>query len=152
MALKDDIALLATVPLFAELSDEQLRLVAFGAERRHVPAGQTLFRQGAQADCAYVVAMGRFELSQADHRKANAKVGGAAKGTLLGEIALISPVARKVTAVAAEPSEVIRITRPLFNRMLEEYPELADLMAARITDNLRRMVDELGGVKARLSR
>ncbi len=45
MALTDDIMLLGQVPLFAGFSDDQLRLIAFGAERRRVAAGQTLFRE-----------------------------------------------------------------------------------------------------------
>ena len=38
MALSDDIALLSKVPLFAGLSDDKLRLMAFGAEGRAMAA------------------------------------------------------------------------------------------------------------------
>ena len=150
MALKDDIALLARVPLFSELSDEQLRLIAFGAERRRIAAGQTLFRQGAPADCAYVVASGRFALSVARAAGGETKLGSAQTADLLGELAMISVVERKFTAVAAEASDVIRVTRPLFNRMLEEYPALADMMRRRIADNLRRTIAELETIAPRL--
>ncbi|WP_099866999.1 cyclic nucleotide-binding domain-containing protein [Pararhizobium haloflavum] len=150
MALKDDIALLSTVPLFADLGEEQLRLIAFGAERRRVPGGQTLFRQGAPADCAYIVAGGRFSLTRSTRERKDLKLGEATKGALLGEIAMISLVERKMTAVAAETSEVIRITRPLFSRMLEEYPDLAVMMHRRISANLGRMVGELLAIAPRL--
>ena len=53
MALNDDIALLSRVPLFAEIDDDKLRLIAFGAERRRLSRGQQLFREGAPADCAF---------------------------------------------------------------------------------------------------
>ena len=55
MALSDDIALLSKVPLFAGLADDKLRLMAFGAERRRLVEGQTLFREGTSADCGFVV-------------------------------------------------------------------------------------------------
>lgn len=152
MALKDDIALLSGVPLFRDLNDEQLRLLAFGAERRRVAAGQTLFRQATPADCAYVVASGSFQLTRQDSRGASTKVGTATAGALLGELAMISAVPRKLTAVAAEASDVIRITRPLFQRMLEEYPDLALLMRERITANLAGLLGQIGGVEARLRR
>jgi CRP-like cAMP-binding protein len=62
MALSDDIRLLSGVPLFQGLDDDQLRLVAFGAERRSVAKGQELFREQSPAECAYVVARGRLDL------------------------------------------------------------------------------------------
>lgn len=150
MSLRDDITLLSTVPIFGDLSDEQLRLVAFGAERRRIPGGQTLFRQGAAADCAYAVASGTFDLSRTDAAGRTVKLGTAQTATLLGELALISLTERKSTAVAAESSEVIRITRPLFARMLEEYPELAAIMRRRIAANLTRLIGELDALAPRL--
>lgn len=150
MALKDDIALLARVPLFCDLTEEQLRLIAFGAERRRIPAGQTLFRQGAPADCAYVVAAGRFALTSAREGGGERKLGIAETGDLLGELAMISPVERKFTAVATETSDVIRVTRPLFTRMLEEYPALADMMQQRIAGNLRKTIAGLRRLAPRL--
>lgn len=38
--------------------------------------------------------------------------------------------------MAAEDSEVIRITRILFHRLVEEFPEVADIVSARIRDNI----------------
>ena len=150
MALKDDIALLARVPLFSGLSEEQIRLLAFGAERRRVAAGQTLFRQGAPGDCAFAVASGVIELTTTTSNGTTRRVGEAGAASLLGEMAMISPVERKFTAVAKEMSEVIRIPRPLFIRMLEEYPALADVVRQRIETNLRRTITELSQVSSRL--
>jgi len=65
VALNDDIALLSIVPLFRDISEDKLRLIAFGAERRRMQPGQMLFREGTPADCAFVVADGRFELTRA---------------------------------------------------------------------------------------
>ena len=45
MALNDDIRLLSQLPLFHGMGDEPLRLIAFGADRRRVSEGQTLFRE-----------------------------------------------------------------------------------------------------------
>lgn len=142
MSLKDDIALLSSVPLFQDLDEDKLRLIAFGTERRRVSDGQTLFREGTNADCGFVVAGGSFALSRKSRRGA-VQLGTVTKGALLGEIAMISAVERRVTAIAAEPSEVMRINRPLFHRMLEEYPEIAGIMHRRIMANFSRFLSEL---------
>ena len=151
MALIDDISLLSSVPLFAGLSDDKLRLMAFGAERRRVVEGQTLFREGASADCGFVVASGAFRLTTIARDGSLRDEGLAQAGTLLSELAMISPVERKFTATAEEDSEVIRINRPLFRRMLEEYPDVAVLVEARIRANLEAMIGRVGNLSGRFA-
>jgi CRP-like cAMP-binding protein len=147
MTLNDDIALLAGLPLFRDMGEDKLRLIAFGAERQAVGRGKVLYEEGSPADCAYVVASGRFALYQGGREAASDTAG---EGVLLGEIAMISAVRRSMTAVALEDSAVIRITRPLFARMLEEYPEVAQLAQTRISDNLRQLLDGLATIGPRL--
>jgi len=138
MALHDDIRLLSQVTLFRELEQDQLRLLAFGAERRAVAAGQELFREGSPAECAFVVASGTCELYSADKSVARLR-DVAVPGTLLSELALVTMVERKITAIAVEDAEVLRVTRTLFHRLLEEYPEVGRLVEGRIRDNIVAM-------------
>jgi len=140
VSLNDDIALLSLVPLFADIDDDKLRLIAFGAERRRLNRGQQLFREGAPADCAFAIASGSFSLTRSQVDGGVEVVDTVGRGTLLSELAMISFVERKFTATAEEDSEVIRINRPLFRRMLEEYPEVAVVVEARIKDNLQTMI------------
>jgi len=151
VALSDDIALLARVPLFTGLADDKLRLMAFGAERRRLVEGQTLFREGTSADCGFVVAHGAFQLTSTLRDGATKEEGIADYGTLLSELAMISAVERKYTAVALQDSEVIRINRPLFRRMLEEYPDVAVLVDARIRENLTAMITQMRGLARRFA-
>jgi CRP-like cAMP-binding protein len=143
LSLNDDIALLSLVPLFADIDDDKLRLIAFGAERRRLNRGQQLFREGAPADCAFAVASGSITLTRnlVDGRAEVVDTVG--RGTLLSELAMISFVERKFTATAEEDSEVIRINRPLFRRMLEEYPEVAVVVEGRIKANLQAMISAM---------
>lgn len=140
MALNDDIALLSIVPLFAEIDEDKLRLIAFGAERRRLNKGQQLFREGAPADCAFAVASGTFTLTRTTVDGGIETVDTVGRGTLLSELAMISFVERKFTATAEDDGEVIRINRPLFRRMMEEYPQVAVVVEARIRDNLQTMI------------
>jgi CRP-like cAMP-binding protein len=151
VALADDIALLSQVPLFAGLAEDKLRLMAFGAERRRLVEGQTLFREGTSADCGFVVAYGAFQLTSTQRDGSTREEGMADAGTLLSELAMISAVERKYTAVATEDSEVIRINRPLFRRMLEEYPDVAVLVDARIRENLSAMITQMRGLARRFA-
>ena len=132
MTIEDDIAFLERVPILHRLGAGALRILAIGAESYSVAAGQLLFEAGEAADCAYIVQRGSFELAAA-----NARHGGvvAGPGTLLGETALLAETLRPATATAREDSTVVRLSRTMFLKMLESYPDAAqgvrDLIAAR---------------------
>jgi CRP-like cAMP-binding protein len=139
MALKDDIALFKQLSIFESLSEEHLRLLAFGAERRALEKGHVLFRQGAAADCAFVVTSGHLKLTMHSPSGGERLLGEAGPATILTEIAMIADSERHFTAIAAEESEVIRISRALFRRMLEEYPEVAIAADRRLRENFSRL-------------
>ena len=141
MALKDDIALFQQLSIFEGLSDDHLRLLAFGAERRRLEKGHVLFRQGAAADSAFVITKGKLRLSMhAASGGGERPLGEAGPGSILTEIAMITEAERHFTATALEESEVIRISRILFRRMLEEYPEVAAATDRRLRENFSRLV------------
>ncbi len=149
MALNDDIKLFAQVPLFQGFSEDQLRLIAFGAERRRIAAGHMLFRQYSPAECAFVICNGRFDLWTEERdgkREVKATVGG---GCLLSELALFTLCERKFTAVAREDSEVIRITRILFHRMIEEFPDVAAVVSERIRGNIAALAASAAAMQNR---
>jgi CRP-like cAMP-binding protein len=74
----------------------------------------------------------------------------AAAGTLLGELALIADTQRPATATAREPSTVIRISRSLFLKMLEGYPDAAVKLREQVASRAEASLRELGNVRALL--
>jgi CRP-like cAMP-binding protein len=150
LALDDEIALFAAIPFFAGFQTEQLRLLAFGTEKRALNPGDLLYREGDGADCGYVLRKGRIaELAPgvaatSDH-VAQAKIIHQ-RGVLIEPMALISPLKRSHTAVCADSADLLRISRALFTRMLGEYPELALLLRDRIGREVAQFVGRLDGV------
>jgi CRP-like cAMP-binding protein len=150
MALKDDILLFSRLSIFQGLSEEHLRLLAFGAERRRLEKGHVLFRQGAAADSAFVVTRGHLKLTMHAPRGGEKLVDEAGPGAILTEIAMIADAERHFTATATEESEVIRISRVLFHRMLEEYPEVAVTVERRLRESFTRMMQQVADKAAKL--
>ena len=145
MSIEEDIAFLERVPTLRLLGRTALRILAIGAESRYVHNGETLFQAGEPSDCGYVVQEGSFELFGA------VAAGFVAQpGTLLGELALIAATQRPATAVAREPSTVIRISRNLFLKMLDGYPDAAATLRERIGARTTESLRNLANVRARL--
>jgi CRP-like cAMP-binding protein len=124
MSIEDDITFMERISLLGLLGRAALRVLAIGSETRHIPAGDVLFVAGEPADAGYVVQTGSFSLLPDGAAGATAETV-VTRGTLLGELALIAETVRPATATALEPATVIRISRTLFLRMLDGYPDAA---------------------------
>jgi len=133
------------VPLFGQLDRDQLRLLAFGAEHRFLRAGEILFRAEARADAGFVVVQGEVELLEGEGENQRV-VARAARGSLLGEMALMAETRRPTTAVTRTDCDLIRVSRPLFRRMLQEYPEIAAALHARIQADLLAMTSRIAAL------
>ena len=141
MAIDDDIAFLERVPTLGLLGRPALRILAIGAETRHVHGGEVLFNAGDEAEGGFVVQAGRFQLSPSEDGK-DLTVGPC---TLLGEVALFAETKRPATAKALEPATVLIIPRPLFIRMLDSFPDAArklrETLAGRLDQATREIVN-----------
>ena len=150
MSLDRDIALLSRVPLFSELSTEQLRLLAFSAVRLELSPGQILFREGAAALSGYIIAYGGIELAIGEGTGKRI-VATCETGSLVGEIALFVETRRPATGTAIVSSEVLEIDRKLVTRMLNEYPHVALRLRATLAERLTATVNDLIRVRQALN-
>jgi CRP-like cAMP-binding protein len=149
MAIEDDIAFLSQVPVLRRLGAPALRILAIGAEAYSVEAGQTLFAAGDAADCAYVVQQGSFALTP---ERANDADLVAEPGSLLGEGALLVQSQRSGTAIAREDAVVLRISRTMFLRMLDSYPEAARRLRELLASRADQWAREMENVRTKLAR
>ena len=150
MSLKNDIDLLSRVPLFRGMNDEQLRLLAFGADKRQLARGHTLFTPGTRVSTAFVVSSGTIGLA-VPTRQGNRRLEDAGPGSLLCELGLISEHECSLTAVVVEDCEVLQVTRSLFSRLMDEFPQVAVVLDQRIRDNLNRMIAELSRIESKFT-
>jgi CRP-like cAMP-binding protein len=149
MGLESDIAFFERVPTLAVLGKQALRVLAIGAETRHLPSGTVLFYAGEPADGGYIVQEGSLALETEDVRGHEFTAG---PGTLLGELALLTDTTSPVTAIAKEPTVVVRISRGLFRKMLEGYPAAALRLRDEIAGRAGGWAEELTRVKEKLER
>lgn len=146
MSIEDDVALLERVPTLRLLGATSLRMLAIGSEQRNVARGDTLFRAGDEADAGFVVQSGAFSIEDG---------GGAAivagPGALIGELALITAMQRPSTAVALEHSSAVRISRSLFQRVLESDPAAARRLRDEFANRTSQIASDMLMAGAKLS-
>lgn len=104
-----EIALLRSLPLFAELPAPALEGLAAALEPVSLAAADVLIRQGDPADAYYAIASGELEAVQDGH-----PLGRFGRGEGVGEIALLHAVPRTATVLACTAATVYRLDRDHF--------------------------------------
>jgi len=120
MSIEDDVVLLERVPTLRLLGSSSLRMLAIGSEQKDIPRGDYLFKRGDEADAGFVVQRGALRVEDGSGAEVTA-----GPGALIGELALVVAMRRPSNALALEYSSVVRISRSLFQRVLESDPAAA---------------------------
>ncbi|HTQ90286.1 MAG TPA: cyclic nucleotide-binding domain-containing protein [Streptosporangiaceae bacterium] len=104
-----EIALLRSLPLFAELPAPAIEGLAASLRPVQLGAGAVLIRQGDPGDAYFAIAAGELDAEQ-DGRF----LGRYGRGEGVGEIALLRAVPRTATVTARTAATVYRLDRDLF--------------------------------------
>ncbi|MGH6793652.1 MAG: cyclic nucleotide-binding domain-containing protein [Methylocella sp.] len=145
MGLEVDIGKLARIPAFAGIEPDALRLIAFSAETRLLRAGDVLFRRDEISNDGFVLLAGSIAMDASGDGAATARI--VRPPGLIGDLALLTQTRRPATAIAREPSTVLRISRQLFRRVLQEFPVSAERLRQSLRASLLQFTGELGAVR-----
>ena len=104
-----EIALLRSLPLFAELPAPAIEGLAAALTPIHLPAGAVLIRQGEPGDAYYAIAAGELDVVRDGHF-----LSRCGRGEGIGEIALLRAVPRTATVLAHSAATVYELNRDLF--------------------------------------
>lgn|SRR5690606_16784861 len=146
MSIENDIALMQQGSLLSLLGRDALRILAIGAESRTIQRGAVLFSAGEPSDGAFIVETGALSLRTPGGRESTAR-----RGAVLGEFALLVESPRPFTATAREFSSVMRIARPLFLKMLDGYPEIAERLRQYMLAQCDQLAEEITIVRTALA-
>jgi len=149
MALANDIEMLGEVPLFSGLTDEQLKIVAFSAERVTYQTGQFLYRKGDKATATFVIMGGDAEIISSSENK-NATNIPVLPGAFAGETSMLTDSPRRVSLRAVDDVTALKISRDLLVRLAEDFPEIGIKMVKVLEDRLNHSLEDLGAIQADL--
>jgi hypothetical protein len=123
-----EIALLSSLPLFAELPPPAIEGLAGALTPVGVPAGTVLIGQGDPGDAYYAIAAGELDVRQDGHL-----LRRCGRGEGVGEIALLRAIPRTAAVVAHTAATVYKLDRePFLTAVLGHAP--TQRQADRIAD------------------
>jgi len=125
-------------PLFEDLSELELNAVAAFLEPHWISRGETLFEEGSDGDCIYILLSGTINalVNQAD--RSRRLMFNIKPGDFFGEMSIIANESRSATLVAKTDADLLVFNGFDFFRFVFEYPIIGVklLKAIRKTQNI----------------
>jgi len=117
--------LLAEVPLFQLLDDEERSLLAAELDVVTYTVGDVVFSYGDPGDSLYVIRRGEVEVFFKDDTGARIVLEHAGPGDFFGELSLLDNGPRTASVVVTRDLEALRVDRGDLDHLLRLHPEAA---------------------------
>ena len=132
------------VPIFLNLSPEQLLPLIGKLRRRQYQRGEVIFHQDDPADRLHIIAEGRVRISITSEDGREKDIALLPAGECFGEMALLDGSSRSATATAIDGVETFTLFRQDFMDFLDAYPEVVSETTSLLTRRLRNVNQMLG--------
>ena len=148
MSLDAEVEALKKVPVFANIENSKLKLMAFASERLTFKPGQVLVRQGDQGDAAYIILEGEAEVVLDQPDGSEVAITTLTKNAVLGEIAILCDVPRTATVRARTKTQTLKITKDLFFRLVQDFPQIGLEVMRSLAARLEKTTQDLFAARA----
>ena len=129
--------LLQRVPLFSELSAEDLQRVAQVAIPRSYPADTRVFHEGDPGDACYIVRTGSCRVTR-EHPDGRAiTLANLGPGAIFGELAMLDGESRSASVEATQDTELLALPATDVRALIRSHPQMAEKLVVALTRRLR---------------
>lgn len=137
------VTLLAGVPVFSTLQEEDLSRIADLAVPRTFAAGQIVFREGDASDTCYVVHSGQARAVREHPDGRTITLASFGRGDIFGELAMFEDERRSATVEAVQPTTVVAVLGPDMRRLMTGHPQIALRLVVALGRRLRETNERL---------
>ncbi len=129
-------AFLRNVPLFADLSDDDLHKICGLADEVRLSPGEALFAEGDVGDKAYVIREGEIEVVKASSGR-EVLLAVRRSGDVIGEMSLVEEAPRMATARARSDALLVAIGHAAFEELVRTSVSAARALLHTVIARLR---------------
>jgi uncharacterized membrane protein len=130
-------SLLARIPMFDGLAEEDLRALAKSLTERSYAAGQIIMNQGDAGTSMFIVAKGDVNIYLPGEASRRISLKDIAQGEYFGELALFDDKPRSASAVATTDAMLLELSRETLSKYLTTRPHAAMTLLRTLATRLR---------------
>jgi small-conductance mechanosensitive channel len=124
--------ILASVPMFADLSEEQLQLLLADSQLLTFGPGEAVVLEGAEGDSLYCLLQGKVDVCKDRGNGVSVSISKLCAGDVFGEMTLFLGTPRTATVRTIDECLLLRLGRRSVGRLLEDNPSLLERIAALV--------------------
>lgn len=128
---------LGSLPLFADLADDQLDQVAQRVQRRTFAMGVTLFHQDMPGTMMYMIETGSVRVISIGRTGQELTLNVLGPGELFGELSLLDGQHRSATAVTLAPTIAWLVSQTDLKDFMAKFPPVNQAMIKILVDRVR---------------
>jgi CRP-like cAMP-binding protein len=130
-------------PLFAGLSDSELKTVLKGAHIRDYSAEERIFTEGTLGLCFYIIAKGTVEIISENSESKPIVLRKYNDGAFFSEVHLFSETNHTVSCVAREVTKLIIFSKPEVEDLIKVRPKTGNKLLLNFLQYLSEQLDLL---------
>ncbi|MDP9188678.1 MAG: Crp/Fnr family transcriptional regulator [Actinomycetota bacterium] len=135
--MSDVTELLRRVPLFSELSHQDLERIGQVAVPRSFPSGTRVFHEGDRGDACYIIRSGSCRVTR-EHPDGRAiTLANLGPGSIFGELAMLDGESRSASVEATEDTDLLALPARDVRSLIRKHPEMAEKLVVALTRRLR---------------
>ncbi len=119
------------------LTEEEIAFIRQHGSRRHYPKNTILITEGDRGDQMYFILKGRVKAYTDDDGGKSVILNIQGPGEYFGELAVIDDCPRSCSVMTLEASDLVIVTREVFEACLLERPEIALRFFSALTRRVR---------------
>lgn len=134
----EEVTFLRNVPIFNELSDQELEKIAALGVRKKYKKGSIILLEEETGAALFVIIIGKVKIVRMDDDGREVILSILGESDFFGEMAILDGLTRSASVVATSKSELFMIHRRDFLKLLNDYPMVAIALLRELTGRLRK--------------
>ncbi|MEE2679570.1 MAG: Crp/Fnr family transcriptional regulator, partial [Myxococcota bacterium] len=139
---KEALDSLRTIPLFAEVADDDLESISELLIERRIPKGRTIVEEGLAGDYMYVIREGEVKVTKLSGDGREKILGLLGRGDFFGEMALLDNSVRSASVKTLTETRIAALSRADFLKELRHSPDLSMAVIQELTHRVRQMDEQ----------
>ncbi len=134
----EEVNFLRNVPIFNELSDQELEKIAALGVRKKYKKGSIILLEEETGAALFVIVSGKVKIVRMDDDGREVILSILGGSDFFGEMAILDGLTRSASVVATSKSELFMIHRRDFLKLLNDFPMVAIALLRELTNRLRK--------------
>jgi CRP-like cAMP-binding protein len=134
----EEVTFLRNVPIFNELSDQELEKIAALGVRKKYKKGSIILLEEETGAALFVIITGKVKIVRMDDDGREVILSILGESDFFGEMAILDGLTRSASVVATSKSELFMIHRRDFIKLMNDYPMVAIALLRELTGRLRK--------------